>query len=99
MNSMSIALACIAAGFVTSACGSGQGSYSGPSETSATGESPLVRGSAHPGAVLPRLPAEPTFNFATVPRNGDLNPYGVVFVPPEFPKGGILHDDDVIAGR
>jgi hypothetical protein len=99
MNSMSIALACIAAGFATTACGSGQGSYSGPSESSATGESALVQGSSHRGAILPQLPATPTFNDTTVPRNGDLNPYGVAFVPPEFPGGGILHDDDVIVSN
>jgi hypothetical protein len=26
----------------------------------------------------------------TIPGNGDLNPYGVAFVPPGFPSGGLL---------
>jgi hypothetical protein len=99
MNSMTALVACIAAGFATSACGSGQGSTSGPSESSATGESALVRSSSHRGAILPQLPATPTFNQTTVPKNGDVNPYGVAFVPPEFPRGGILHDDDVIVSN
>jgi hypothetical protein len=96
---MTIAWACIAAGFATGACGSGQGSYSGPSESSATGESALVQGSSQRGAILPQLPATPTFNDTTVPRNKDVNPYGVAFVPPEFPAGGLLHDDDVIVSN
>ena len=25
----------------------------------------------------------------TVPGNGDVNPYGVAFVPPSFPRGGV----------
>jgi hypothetical protein len=99
MNSMTIALACIAAGFATTACGSGQGSYGGPSESSATGESALVQGSSHRGAILPQLPATPTFTDTTVPKNGDENPYGIAFVPPEFPRGGILRDDDVIVAN
>jgi hypothetical protein len=28
--------------------------------------------------------------LSTVPSNGDLNPYGVAFVPPNFPTGGLL---------
>ena len=27
---------------------------------------------------------------STVPGNGDLNPYGVAFVPPGFPSGGTI---------
>ena len=32
---------------------------------------------------------------STIPANGDLNPYGVAFVPPGFPAGGPLKPGDV----
>lgn len=35
----------------------------------------------------------------TVPANGDVNPYGVAFVPPGFPPGGILRPGDVIVAN
>lgn len=33
---------------------------------------------------------------STVPGNGDLNPYGVAFVPPYFPKGSIIAPGDIL---
>ena len=36
-------------------------------------------------AFLPRLVAS-----STIPANGDLNPYGVAFVPEHFPGGGTI---------
>ena len=36
---------------------------------------------------------------STVPHNGDLNPYGIAFVPPGFPSGGILKPGDVIVAN
>jgi len=30
----------------------------------------------------------PTITASTIPANGDVNPYGVAFVPPDFPAGG-----------
>jgi hypothetical protein len=33
---------------------------------------------------------------STVPKNGDLNPYGVAFVPPGFPSGGLIAPGDVL---
>ena len=36
---------------------------------------------------------------STVPSNGDLNPYGVAFVPPDFPQGGPLRPGDVLVSN
>jgi len=33
---------------------------------------------------------------STVPPNGDLNPYGVAFVPPAFPSGGTIVPGDIL---
>ena len=33
---------------------------------------------------------------STIPANGDLNPYGVAFVPQNFPKGGSIAPGDVL---
>jgi len=36
---------------------------------------------------------------STVPANGDLNPYGVAFVPPDFPAGGSISPGDVLVSN
>ena len=33
---------------------------------------------------------------STVPANGDVNPYGVAFVPPGFPTGGVISPGDIL---
>ena len=33
----------------------------------------------------------PTLVESTIPGNGDVNPYGVAFVPDRFPTGGLLN--------
>jgi DNA-binding beta-propeller fold protein YncE len=45
-------------------------------------------------AFLPRA-----INSSTIPANGDLNPYGVAFVPRGFPSGGLLGEDDVLVAN
>jgi len=45
-------------------------------------------------AFLPRLVVS-----STIPANGDLNPYGVAFVPPGFPKGGTISPGDVLVSN
>jgi len=40
---------------------------------------------------LPRLVVS-----STIPANGDLNPYGVAFVPQNFPGGGLIAAGDVL---
>ena len=36
---------------------------------------------------------------STVPPNGDLNPYGVAFVPSHFPSGGPLQPGDILVSN
>ena len=43
------------------------------------------------GPFLPRLVVS-----STIPQNGDLNPYGVAFVPQSFPGGGLIAPGDVL---
>lgn len=49
--------------------------------------------------IIPSLPANPTLSVSTVPPNGDVNPYGVAFVPPGFAPGGPLHAGDVLVSN
>lgn len=49
--------------------------------------------------ILPQLTAAPTFSDSTVPANGDVNPYGVAFVPSGFPRGGPLRSGDIIVSN
>ncbi len=46
-------------------------------------------------AIVPRLFSRPAVSAPTIPANGDVNPYGVFFVPSEFPAGGVLQPGDV----
>ncbi len=46
------------------------------------------------GRFIPRLLVS-----STIPTNGDLNPYGIAFVPPGFPNGGPLHPGDVLVSN
>ncbi len=50
-----------------------------------------VLAGADDGAFLPRLVMS-----STIPANGDLNPYGVAFVPLDFPSGGAIKPGDVL---
>ena len=45
-------------------------------------------------AFLPRL-----ITSSTIPANGDLNPYGVAFVPEHFPAGGSIASGDVLVSN
>jgi DNA-binding beta-propeller fold protein YncE len=45
-------------------------------------------------AFIPRM-----VNSSTVPSNGDLNPYGVAFVPDKFPEGGAIAPGDVLVSN
>lgn len=37
--------------------------------------------------------------LSTVPSNGDVNPYGVAFVPSGFPTGGLLQPGDILVSN
>jgi hypothetical protein len=41
----------------------------------------------------------PTLTVSTVPSNGDVNPYGVAFVPEGFPTGGTLNPGDLLVSN
>jgi len=45
-------------------------------------------------AFIPRL-----VNTSTIPANGDVNPYGVAFVPSGFPSGGVIRAGDVLVSN
>jgi hypothetical protein len=51
--------------------------------------------------VITHLPSAPTLSVSTeVPATtGDQNPYGVAFVPPEFPGGGSLLPGDILVAN
>ncbi len=59
----------------------------------------LLSAPAEGQPILPRLPTAPTFSPSTVPANGDLNPYGVAFVPAGFPSGGPLQPGDILVSN
>ncbi len=46
----------------------------------------------------PFLPS-PVQSVSTVPGNGDVNPYGVAFVPPHFPQGGSAKPGDILVSN
>lgn len=50
-------------------------------------------------AIIPQLTPTATFEDITVPMNGDVNPYGVAFVPEGFPGGGVLHPGDIVVSN
>jgi DNA-binding beta-propeller fold protein YncE len=54
----------------------------------------LAPASESDDAFIPRL-----INSSTIPSNGDLNPYGVAFVPERFPRGGSIAAGDVLVSN
>ena len=50
-------------------------------------------------ALLPTLAATTPQVVSTVPPNGDLNPYGVAFVPDGFAQGGRLRPGDILVSN
>jgi DNA-binding beta-propeller fold protein YncE len=51
------------------------------------------------GSILDKLTAAPPALVSTIPPSGDLNPYGVTFVPAGFPKGGTIHPGDILVSN
>jgi uncharacterized protein (TIGR03118 family) len=49
--------------------------------------------------VLPNLANAPEQIVSTVASNGDLNPYGVAFVPQDIKPGGMLHPGDILVSN
>jgi hypothetical protein len=55
-------------------------------------------GTAVAGDVMQLLPP-PAVTSSTVPTNGDLNPYGVAFVPDGFPSHGTISSGDLLVSN
>lgn len=49
--------------------------------------------------VIPQLAATPTFSDSTVPANGDVNPYGVAFVPFGFIDNKVLQPGQILVSN
>jgi len=59
-----------------------------------------VNGALAASSILGSLPASPTLTVSTVPTNGDVNPYGVAFVPNGFPRLGLgLEAGDILVSN
>ena len=54
----------------------------------------LAAASESDDAFIPQV-----INSSTIPSNGDLNPYGVAFVPDRFPGGGAIAAGDVLVSN
>jgi hypothetical protein len=50
-------------------------------------------------SIVSHLSAAPTIDASTVPGNGNVNPYGVAFVPDGIARGGKLHDGDILVSN
>lgn len=60
----------------------------------ALGLTALCAWAGEDAAFIPQL-----VNSSTIPANGDVNPYGVAFVPEGFPAGGTLAAHDVLVSN
>ncbi len=49
--------------------------------------------------IVPNLPNGAFQTLSTVPANGDVNPYGVAFVPFNFPAGGTISPGDILVSN
>jgi hypothetical protein len=49
--------------------------------------------------IVTNLPQGAFQTISTIPGNGDLNPYGVAFVPPDFPTGGKINPGDILVSN
>src|SRR5271169_6352276 len=52
----------------------------------------------HHRELVPFLP-NPVQTISTIPANGDVNPYGVAFVPDGFPAGGKASPGDILVSN
>jgi hypothetical protein len=55
---------------------------------------PMTQAAASGNSFIPRL-----INSTTMPANGDVNPYGVAFVPAGFPSGGSIAPGNVLVSN
>jgi hypothetical protein len=72
----------------------------GPLHLMKSASGPVVSHStSFQGPIIPNLTATPTQTVSTVPKNGDVNPYGVAFVPSGVVTGGKLHAGDILVSN
>jgi uncharacterized protein (TIGR03118 family) len=50
-------------------------------------------------SVIPNLPPSEELLVSTVPPNGDVNPYGIAYVPPDYSGGGVLNPGDLLVSN
>ncbi len=60
---------------------------------------PMAEIASRGASIIGQLAKAPLTTASTVPSNGDLNPYGVAFVPSGFPTGGVLNPGDVLVSN
>src|SRR5579864_1107447 len=53
----------------------------------------------HGTPLVPQLSTAQMATLSTIPSNGDLNPYGISFVPAGFAKGGVLQPGDLLVSN
>jgi hypothetical protein len=58
-----------------------------------------VLSSTEHDSVVGQLATTSHQSFSTIPANGDLNPYGVAFVPQNFARGGSIHAGDILVSN
>lgn len=68
----------------------------GPSSSPATYQATSTPNT--PSAFLPDSTSSADV-ISTVPPNGDVNPYGIAFVPADFPSGGKLNPGDILVSN
>jgi hypothetical protein len=54
---------------------------------------------SRPGEILNQLSETTPVTASTIPPNGDVNPYGLAFVPEGFARGGVLHTGDLLVSN
>src|SRR5208337_132475 len=59
----------------------------------------MISGQEMSQSIVGQLSLPPTKTASTVPSNGDLNPYGVAFVPSDFPQDGLLRPGNVLVSN
>jgi DNA-binding beta-propeller fold protein YncE len=61
--------------------------------------SALIADDEHGESVLSDVAVTTPLVANTVPKNGDVNPYGVAFIPEGFPHGGPLETGDILVSN
>jgi uncharacterized protein (TIGR03118 family) len=49
--------------------------------------------------IVPNLPKGAFQTVTTIPASGEVNPYGVAFVPKDFPSGGTINPGDILVSN